>query len=280
MSDALTQTTRLLAKNNFDEPRALAKLILEEVAGFESEDFALNRAIYDTKKVFDFIDKMIMTKAPVQHLLGYCHFMGEKYSVNNSTLIPRDETEFLVQEAIKKIETINKEGTINVLDIGCGTGIIACSIAKNCLNTEVLGVDISSDALILALNNALKLDLEKKALFRKSDVFSGIREHEKYDVIVSNPPYISESDYEKLDAVVKDFEPKSALVADDEGYYFYEKIIQEAPNFLEKNGYLLFELGINQAKKVEQMLLENGFCDVEITKDLARIERVILARLS
>ena len=278
MKKTLSEIIKILQDANIDEASVKARIILREVANMSVEDMLLDREVKDEQKVLDFARKMAQTKAPLQHLLGYWYFMGEKFIVSENTLIPREETEFLVNCAIEKINKINKD-TLQVLDIGTGSGCIACMIAKNAPQAVVLGVDISSDALQVALENAQKLDLIKKVVFRKSDLFSALREGEKFDVVVSNPPYISEDDYNNLDSTVRDFEPKSALLAKENGLEFYKKIIKQAAKYVNYGGYIAFECGMGQAREICTLLERNGFQVSDVIKDLAGIERVVAARM-
>lgn len=168
---------------------------------------------------------------------------------------------------------------LSVLDIGTGSGCIACMIAK-LTDAQVVGVDVSSEALSTALDNSSKMGLFNKAIFRKSNLFSNIRKDgfgsEKYDLIVSNPPYIPLSEKENLQVEVK-FEPEGALFAPDEfGIEFYDKIVKEAPEYLKDGGHLMFELGIGQAQKVKELMENAGFENIQIEKDLAGIERIIV----
>lgn len=212
-------------------------------------------------------------RIPVQHIIGTAYFMGEDFIVNENVLIPRDETEILVRRAV---EIIRKYEFKNVLDIGTGSGCIACTIAK-LTDAQVLGVDISTDALQTALDNSSKFGLFNKAIFRKSDIFSNIK-GEKFDLIISNPPYIPLNEKKQLQIEVG-FEPELALFAEDaEGVDFYDKIIKSAPEFLKDAGYLMFELGIGQADAVKKMMKSAGFKNIEIENDLAGIERVILGK--
>ena len=197
--------------------------------------------------------------------------MGEYFKVTPDVLIPRDETEILVKKAI---EIINQNKFEDVLDIGTGSGCIACTIAKN-TNATVLGVDISSDALRIALDNVTNLRINNRAIFRKSNLFEKIREGESFDMIASNPPYIP---YNTTLSEEVNKEPSIALYANEDGLEFYRKIIEKAPEFLNKEGYLLFELGINQAKFVSKFM-EKDFESIEVIKDLAGIDRVIVGKL-
>lgn len=214
-------------------------------------------------------------RIPIQHIIGVANFMGEDFIVNEHVLIPRDETELLVYKAIELIKSNKME---NILDIGTGSGCIACMTAK-LSGAKAIGLDISTDALQIALKNAEKLDLCNKALFRKSDIFSNVKQGEKFDLIISNPPYIPPKEKANLQKEVH-FDPEIALFASDEdGVEFYRKISFEAPEFLNPGGFLIFEIGIGQVSKVKEIMKEAGFSEIEITKDLAGIERVIWGKI-
>jgi len=250
-----------------------------EVSGLNLEEILLGKKIENEEKIIELAKKRVETKAPIQHILGFARFMGEKYIVNRNVLIPRDETEILVNKAYDLVKNIDSK--IDILDIGVGSGCISCALAKKLKEKEIeiLGVDVSLEALEVAIENINKLDLVRKVILRKSDVYSKVRDCEKFDLIVSNPPYIPLAEKENLQEEVKNFDPELALFAsDNDGVEFYEKIILGAPFFLKQNGFLAFELGINQANLVKNML-EKNFENVEIIKDLAGIERVITAQL-
>ncbi len=269
----------ILKQGGIEEYKAEAKLIVLELSNLSMEEILLGKEIENSEKIIELAKKRVGSKAPIQHLLGFSYFMGEKYIVNNNVLIPRDETELLVNKAYELIK--NQENKLDILDIGVGSGCISCALAKKLKDKEIeiLGVDISLDALEVAIENINKLDLIRKVILRKSDIYSKIRPIEKFDLIVSNPPYIPISQKKKLQNEVKNFDPEVALFSPDEnGIEFYSRIIEGAPNCLKSNGFVVFELGINQADLVKKMF-EKDFKNIEITKDLAGIERVITAQL-
>lgn len=269
----------ILKNGGIEEYQAEAKLLLLEASGYSLEEILLGKKIENEEKIIELAKKRVETKAPIQHILGFSRFMGEKYIVNSNVLIPRDETEILVHSAYNLIKNI--ENKIDILDIGVGSGCISCALAKKLQNKEIeiLGVDISTDALEVAIENVAKLDLVRKVILRKSDIYSKIRPIEKFDLIISNPPYIPITERDNLQEEVKNFDPDLALFASDiDGVEFYARIIEGAPNCLKPNGFLAFELGINQASLIKNML-EKDFKNIEIIKDLAGIERVILAQL-
>lgn len=260
-----------------NEANVEVKMLLEHFANYGVKDIISGNKLTTEKLelVKEKAELRAKTRQPIQHIIGYADFMGEKFIVNPSVLIPRDETEFLVRKAI---EIINKNNFKMALDVGTGSGCIACMIAKY-TQCQIIGLDISSDALNTALDNASKLNLFNKAIFRKSNIFSNVKPGESFDIIVSNPPYIPPSEKEKIQTEVK-FDPEQALFTEDEkGLEFYEKITKDAPRILNKGGYLLYELGIGQSNDVKSIMEKNGFQNIEIIKDLAGIDRVIVGNL-
>ena len=259
-----------------NEANAEVKLLLEHFCNFKTIDILFGKKL-DTSKlnlVREKVLERIRTGNPVQYIIGFADFMGEKFIVNKNVLIPRDETEILVTKAIEIALRTNSK---KILDIGTGSGCIACSIAK-AINGNILGVDISKEALEVANQNAKRLILDKRVSFKESDLFSNLN-GEKFDIIVSNPPYIPPQEKAHIQKEVLK-EPDLALYTkDDKGLEFYEKIIQNAPKHLNSKGYILFELGIGQSEDVKNLLVQNGFKNIEIEKDLANIDRVIFAQI-
>lgn len=252
------------------------KMLIEHFANYTVSDLIMGKKLDSNKLkiVEEKARQRAKTREPIQHIIGFADFMGEKFIVNPSVLIPRDETEILVRKAI---EIINKNDLKAALDVGTGSGCIACMIAKY-TDCRVIGLDISTDALNTALDNASRLNLFNKAIFRKSDIFSNVKPNESFDIIVSNPPYIPPSEKENIQKEVT-FDPENALYTTDEkGLEFYEKITSEAPKILNKGGYLLFELGIGQSQEVKNFM-KKDFENIEIIKDLAGIDRVICGKL-
>ena len=261
-----------------NEANAEVKMLLEHFANYGVKDIVMGNKLTDEKLriVKEKAELRAKTRQPIQHIIGFADFMGEKFIVNQSVLIPRDETEILVRKAI---EIINENNFKMALDVGTGSGCIACMVAKY-TDCQIIGLDISSDALNTALDNASKLNLFNKAIFRKSDIFSNIKDGEKFDIIISNPPYIPPSEKENIQTEVK-FDPELALYTTDEkGLEFYEKITKNAPKILNSKGYLLFELGIGQSSDVKSIMEKSGFSNIEIIKDLAGIDRVIVGYLN
>lgn len=256
-----------------NEAKKEIKMLLEHFCKYTELDKC--KGVQLSEKQLEIIEekatKRANTKLPIQYIIGEAYFMGEFFKVTPDVLIPRDETEILVTKAIEFVE---KDDMKNVLDIGTGSGCIACTIAHK-TGATVLGVDISSDALRVALDNVTRLGINNRAVFRKSDLFSKVREEEKFDMIISNPPYIP------IGTILSDevnYEPRIALFADENGLRFYREIVEQAPSFLNRQGKLLFELGIGEASAVK-VFMEKAFTDIHIEKDLAGIDRIIYGTL-
>lgn len=203
---------------------------------------------------------------PLQYIIGEQEFMGLKFKVNPNVLIPRQDTETLVEEALKVL----KPG-MQVLDLCTGSGCILISLMKNVPDLTGIGSDVSKTALLVAKENAKQYELA--AEWVRSDLFDNIGG--KYDMIVSNPPYIRTEEIAKLMPEVRDFEPIDALDGREDGLYFYRRIVGEAQEYLNPGGYLYFEIGYDQGEAVSSMMREAGFTDVEVIKDLAHNDRVV-----
>lgn len=260
-----------------NEAKVEVRLLIEHFAGYSLVDILMGKKLTEDKlKIVEEKAKLrAKTHEPIQYIIGLADFMGEKFLVNKDVLIPRDETELLVRKAI---EIIKENNFKMVLDMCTGSGCIACMIAK-LTNSQAMGVDISTEAIHTAFKNMEKFGLYNRAIFRKSDIYSKIREDEKFDLIVSNPPYIPPKEKETIQEEVS-YEPDLALYTTDEkGLAFYEKIIKDAPKFLNKGGSLMFELGIGQSTSVAQLMKKAGFENIKVLKDLANIDRVIFGTL-
>lgn len=244
-------------------------LVALVVKGKRSDVYLDKNLSSDEKKMFLFAVNEREKGIPLAYIFHSAEFYGIELEVNENVLIPRPETEELVSLALKHIG-IHEE----VLDIGTGSGAIAIAIAKNS-SARVTAVDISKEAIKIAKQNAVKNNV--KVEFIVSDLFEKL-EGRTFDYIVSNPPYIDKQEYEQLDDLVKDNEPKLALFGGDDGLYFYRKIIEQAPLFIKRGGKIFFEIGYNQGKAVAS-LLEKDFYDIKILKDLEGQERMVCASL-
>ena len=226
--------------------------------------------------LFSYLDKIIYEKIPVQYVLGYVYFYNEKYIVNSNVLIPRQDTEVLVEKAI---EYINKYDLINGLDLCCGSGAIGISALNNSKIKKMHFVDISEGALDVTRKNIKINNVEKNTLVINSNLFENLMTTEcKYDIIISNPPYIPTNDIDTLSEYVKS-EPILALDGGKTGLNFYEKIIDDARNFLNDNSFIMFEIGYNQMDDLVSIFDRyNEYEVVEKVKDFNSNDRVIVCR--
>ena len=244
--------------------------LLVEVTGKKRSELQALKTL--TKTEFDnaeVIAKKMADGTPLQYALGYCEFYGIKISVNKNVLIPRPETEELVEKAITVIK--GKQPQCDVLDLCTGSGAIAVAIAKN-TNAKVSACDVSVGAIDVALANSLNTGV--RVDFSKGDMWSAVA-NKTFDVIVSNPPYIPTSDVQKLDSKVKDFEPQLALDGDSDGLKFYRIIENKLDEHLKDEGVLLLEFGVNQADDIKRIFEKY---DVEILKDLEGLERIAVVK--
>lgn len=214
------------------------------------------------------------TGRPMAYILGVREFMGMDFLVKEGVLIPRPDTEILVEEIIDICKDINSP---TIVDIGTGSGAISVSLAKYINNSFVYSLDISDIPLEVGKINAEKNEVDNRIKFLKSDVFSALENTDlKFDVVVSNPPYIRKQDIDDLDKDVKDYEPILALDGGDDGLIFYRKITRDSLKFLNIKGILGFEVGYDQAEDVKNIMIQNNFKNIRIIKDLAGIDRVVI----
>ncbi len=216
-----------------------------------------------------YIDRRAKEKIPMQYLLGTQDFMGLTFKVSEAVLIPRLDTEVLVETVLEKTK-----GAKTLLDLCTGSGCIAISLAHYGSFTKCIGADISKEAQKIAKENGK--NLAPMVEFINSDLFSNVEG--KFDVIVSNPPYIKTEECAKLMDEVKNYEPMLALDGKEDGLYFYRRIIEAAPEYLNEGGWLFFEIGYDQGESVPEWMKERGFCGVTLKKDLAGLDRVVFGR--
>lgn len=281
IGEALKWGYDILKKENIDTYMLDAQLLLQKVLKKDKLFIILNRNESITKDEEEEFLKLInlrKDKMPVKYILGECQFMGLNFYVKEGVLIPRADTEVLVEEVIKEI----KETKYNkICDVCCGSGAIGVSIGKYIENSIVDCYDISDIAIEVTGKNINKFLLERRVSVRKSDLLTVAKEeNKKFDVIVSNPPYIKEEVIPTLMDDVKDYEPYIALCGGIDGLDFYRKITNQSLELLEDNGLLAFEIGYDQGEVVKQLLIENGFSEVRIVNDLAGLNRVVIGKIN
>ena len=208
-------------------------------------------------------------RIPLQHITGEQEFMGLSFKVSDKVLIPRQDTEVLVEEALKYL----KPG-MKFLDLCTGSGCILLSLLHSCPGAEGTGSDLSGEALQVAEENRQRLGIQAELI--KSDLFEEIEGN--FDMIVSNPPYIRSGEIDHLMEEVRLYDPRMALDGHEDGLYFYREIAKESPRFLKSGGMLLLETGYDQGESVPQLLREQGFREIEVIRDLAGLDRVVIGR--
>lgn len=233
-------------------------------------DKSLNKE--EEESFYRFINERLNNR-PIAYIVGNREFMGLDFYVKEGVLIPRADTEILVEEVI---ELGKDRGHINILDIGTGSGAITVSLAKYLENATVTSVDISETALEIGKKNATNNNVDNRIDFIKSDLFVNVNKNMKFDIIVSNPPYIKRGIIDNLDKQVKDFEPYNALEGGIDGLDFYRKITVQAKNYLNKYGVLAYEVGHDQSEDVSKLMDKNGYTNIYTRKDLQQIDRVVI----
>ena len=250
-----------------------ARLLLEALCGTNRNDLLVHGEQPVAPEAEDKYLNWIRQRAehiPLQQLTGEQDFMGLTFSVNEHVLIPRQDTEILVEEVLKELH----DG-MRVLDICTGSGCILLSLLHYSNDCEGLGVDLSAEALEVAKMNAGKLLTPEKAEqvhFLQSDLFEKVEG--KFEIIVSNPPYIASAEVEKLMPEVRDHEPRMALDGTEDGLHFYRRIIEEAGQHLVSSGMLFFEIGYDQGRAVSELMRTRGYREVQVVKDYAGLDRV------
>ncbi len=274
-SSVYEKAQEILKKAGITEAGLDARLLLEYVCGTEHSDLLVHpdRELSedDEKRYFEYISRR-QKREPVAYILGFWEFMGLKFKVTRDVLIPEQDSEFLVEEAL-----VHCEDGFKILDLCTGSGCIALSVLNYTNDTKAVCTDISDKALEIASLNACELGLDERAEFVKTDIFPE-GECGKFDIIVSNPPYIESRVIETLEPEVRDFEPRLALDGSDDGLLFYRTIADRAADYLFSSGYLIMEIGYNQAEAVKNILEQKGvFHEIEVVKDFSGNDRVIKA---
>ena len=268
------QGCRTLQAAGIEEAALDARLLLEAVCGTDRNDLLVHGdqpvAPEAEEKYLNWI-RQRAEHIPLQQLTGEQGFMGLTFSVNEHVLIPRQDTEILVEEVLKELH----DG-MRVLDMCTGSGCILLSLLHYSNDCEGLGVDLSAEALEVAGRNVLKVLTPEKAEhahFLQSDLFEKVEG--KFEIIVSNPPYIASAEVEKLMPEVRDHEPRMALDGTEDGLHFYRRIIEEAGKHLVSSGMLFFEIGYDQGQAVSELMRTEGYCDVQVVQDYAGLDRVV-----
>ncbi len=283
-NEYLAKAEQRLVEAGVEDARTNVEYILAQTMGLhrlrDIRTVLHERAWREEKRKFNTMLLRRIAREPLQYILGKWEFYGLPIQLNSDVLIPRPETEILVEQVLK--ETILFRKKVSILDIGTGSGCIALALAFHLPRATVVGVDISGPAIILARDNSKRLRLGN-VRFRQRDMFFyrwNFPSQERFNLIVSNPPYVSQQDFELLEPELRLYEPRVALTDNADGLTFYKRIAEVAPSLLLKDGRVLVELGFGMADQVGEIFREHGLEVIQVTKDLAGIARVLTAKLS
>ncbi len=279
--ESIKLSTEYLQNKGIESPRINAELLLANILNCKRLDLYLKfdqPLRKDEIRIYREFIKRRGKFEPLQYIIGSVEFYGLEFKVNKSVLIPRPETEILVETIIN---SFNSEENIDILDIGTGSGNIAVALAKNLLNSKVDAIDNSLEALEIAKENARLNSVEDRIDFINNNIMNGNNlSAKKYDVVVSNPPYVSVVEFPELQPELKVYEPRIALTDEGDGFSFFRIIASIAKNILKDKAKLFFEVGKDQYKQVKQILQDNNFKNITIKKDYLDIERVIYGELN
>ncbi|PKN51204.1 MAG: peptide chain release factor N(5)-glutamine methyltransferase [Deltaproteobacteria bacterium HGW-Deltaproteobacteria-13] len=277
--DILNESTKALEAAQIPSARLDAEVLLAFCLGCDRLEFLKNperRLDPAQRAAFDKLISRRLRWEPVAYITGRKAFWTFTLEVSNDVLIPRPDTEVIVEEMLQ-IAKKSDAARIKILEIGTGSGAIAIAVASEIPHASITATDISFAALNVARRNAESLGLQNQIDFRQGDLFEPVEG--VFDIIASNPPYIGAQEYQELSDGVRSFEPREALFAGESGLEFYEKLIYQAQCHLEKNGWLLLEIGARQEKDVCRIMEASGFYDhIEMRRDYAGLPRVIRAR--
>ncbi len=272
-----------LATKKFKEsstPSLDARLLLAHALNYSQEKLLIN---YDKEleqdietRFFEFVARR-EDQEPIAYILGRQEFYGLEFAVNKHVLIPRPETELIIDILKEDSTRKGQNDNIDILELGIGSGAVSVCLAKEILLANITAAEVSDQAIEIAQSNISRHKVENQVKILKSDWYSALDKGEKYDYIVSNPPYICRSEIYQMSKETIDFEPDLALYADNEGLSSYQAIIQNAKNFLKNDGKLVFEIGYSQKNMILDLLKCAGFENTSVKQDLSGLDRIIVA---
>jgi release factor glutamine methyltransferase len=277
----LSWTTEFLQQNDSRSPRLDAEILLAHTLGCQRIELYTRFEEQPAEGHREHYRQLVRRRAdgcPVAYLVEHREFYSQPFEVSADVLIPRPETEFVVIEALDQAASMTDRGPLQLADVGTGSGILAICLAQQISNSSVLAIDNSPAALAVAQNNIRRHQLEDRIELAEGDLLAGV--DRQLDIIVSNPPYVSEAEYEQLDRDVREFEPRQALVAGPSGMEVYQQLVPQAAERLSAGGWLLLETSPMLAEQLQQLLSDHGaFEEIRLTRDLANLPRVVAGRL-
>ena len=274
--EVVQSTTAYFTKHKIESPRLNAEHLMAHVLKMSRLELYLEFETKLNEHELSQLREVVKRRAqgePLQHLLGAVEFCGETFSIDKRALVPRPETEELVELLVSEVG--RRKSEVRIVDVGTGSGVIALSLAKQFPDAEIFGVDISEDALALARENAARLGLNERVTFQKGNLLESSTE--RFDLIVANLPYVSMQDRQSLAREVL-HDPEVALFAGPRGDELVRRLIEESPGHLNAGGLLALEIGINQAEGLAEFLRQKNYHDIDTKKDYSGINRFLLGR--
>lgn len=279
IAEALSQATKVLSAVEISEPRREAGSLLASLLG-KDRAFLITHSdeVLDDDLVATFVDQVRRRASgePLQYITGVQEFFGLTFAVSPDALIPRPETELLVESALEVLENLSP--TSFLLDVGAGSGCITIALLRERPNARAIAIDVSAAAAQLAMRNARRHSVSERVSFLVADALATLASLPKFDLIVSNPPYIADSEWETLQREVRDHEPRLALTSGSDGLSMIRRLVAEAAPLLHDGGHLIFEIGYDQRAAVEQMIDSQVWQTIAIRSDLQGIPRTVILR--
>jgi release factor glutamine methyltransferase len=285
--EVINKTTPYFEKQGIESPRLTIELLLAHLLRKKRLELYLEFERELDEATLTKLREMVKRRAagePLQYIIGEAEFCGLKFMVDKRVLIPRPETELLVEAVVERLKAADgalggRALPVRIVDVGTGSGCIAIALAKELPNAEITALDVSKDALEVARGNAALHQVKKNTRFLESDLLEELPDSLRVDAVVSNPPYVADGEMAKLPKEVRDFEPVRALAAGEDGLKVIRRLVMNARRFLSPSGFVALELGTGQRPAVEEFFGQQGYEVVEVVKDLQGHERVIVAQV-
>jgi release factor glutamine methyltransferase len=278
--EAIQKSADFLGKKNVESPRLQVELILAHLMKMPRMKLYLNFDRVLTASETDVLRELVKRRGqrePLQHIVGSASFCGFEIAVNRHALVPRPETELLAELGWELLSTLNPQLS-TALDFGTGTGCIAIALAAKCPAAKITALDVSAEALTLAKENAARINVADRIEFLQGDGFAALPANSKFDLIVSNPPYIPSAEIETLQPEVRDFDPRGALDGGADGLDFYRMLASQSKVFLKANGKIMLEFGDGQAEAIRKIFENEKWIVEAVKEDYSQRERILMAR--
>ena len=279
LRDLSVDIEKKLVVNSIDDAKLDTRLLISHVLKIDHIDYALNKNRIVSEKEYTVVMQLVaqrLKRVPMSQIFGEKEFWGRSFKVSSGTLTPRPDSETLIKVALSTVQ--DKREVLNILDLGTGTGCLMLTLLCELKNASGLAIDISKQALEVAQDNAHSLKLMERVRFACSDWTNNLGKNKKFDLIISNPPYIGLKEKEGLAPEVRDHEPERSLFSGPKGLDDYKKIASQVEGFMTKDATIILEIGYKQARDVKKIFSQNGFSNIAIHQDLAGRDRCLLIK--